>query len=119
MRTATRVIGFGALLSALAGPGLAPAMAEQSVFDVTVLAAACANCHGTDGRSPGSIPSIAGRPETILNTQLQAFKSETPPPGTTVMDRLTKGLSDEQIDALARHFSQIALSQPRQEASKP
>ena len=118
MRTATRVLGYAALLSALAGTGLTPAAAEQSTFDVTVLAAACANCHGTDGRSPGSIPSIAGRPETILNGQLKAFKSATPPAGTTIMDRLTKGLSDEQIDALARHFSQIALSQPAQEASK-
>lgn len=119
MRTATRVLGYAALLSALAGPGLAPAAAEQYTFDVTVLAAACANCHGTDGRSPGSIPSIAGRPETILKGQLLAFKSDTPPAGTTVMNRLMKGLSDEQINALALHFSQISQSQSAQEVSKP
>jgi len=121
MYTATRVIGYGALLSALmAGPGLLPATAaEQSTFDVTVLAASCANCHGTDGRSPGSIPSIAGRPESILGEQLKAFKSDNPPAGTTVMNRLAKGLSDEQLDALALHFSQIAQSSPSQEASKP
>lgn len=119
MRTANRVLGYGALFSALAGPGLAPAAAEPTTFDVPLLAAACANCHGTDGRSPGSIPTIAGRPEAILKGQLQAFKSDAPPAGTTVMNRLTKGLSDDQIDALARHFSQISLSQPAQEASKP
>lgn len=119
MRTATRVFGSAALLSALAGPGLTPAAAEQFTFDVSVLAATCANCHGTDGRSPGSIPSIAGRPEAILHGQLQAFKSGTPPVGTTVMDRLTKGLSDEQIQALARHFSQISQSKSAQEVSKP
>lgn len=116
MRTATRALGLAALLSALAGPGLAAA--DQPIFDVTVLAAACANCHGTDGRSPGSIPSIAGRPEAILKQQLQAFKSDTPPAGTTVMDRLTKGLSDQQIGALALHFSQISQSPSAQEVAK-
>lgn len=116
MRIATRALGFAALLSALAGPGIAAA--DQPLFDVTVLAAACANCHGTDGRSPGSIPSIAGRPEAILKQQLQAFKSDTPPAGTTVMDRLTKGLSDQQIGALALHFSQISKSPSAQEVAK-
>lgn len=116
MRTATRVFGYAALLSAMAGPGLAAA--DQPLFDVTLLAAACANCHGTDGRSPGSIPSIAGRPETILKGQLQAFKSGTPPAGTTIMDRLAEGLSDEQIGALALHFSQIAQSPSAQEVAK-
>lgn len=115
MRTATRVLGFAALLAALTGPGLAPALAEQTTFDVTVLAAACANCHGTDGRSPGSIPSIAGRPETILAGQLKAFQSDTPPANTTIMNRLMKGLDGEQIAALAKHFSQIPQSQPASE----
>ncbi|MFT0849954.1 hypothetical protein VRY85_04110 [Achromobacter sp. F4_2707] len=116
MRTAIKVSGALALLSALAGPGLAAA--DQPIFDVKVLAAACANCHGTDGRSPGSIPSIAGRPETILKKQLLAFKADTPPAGTTVMDRLAKGLSDEQISALALHFSQISSSPSSQEVAQ-
>lgn len=79
----------------------------QSTFDISVVAGACANCHGTDGRSPGGTPSIAGRPESILAAQLKAFKSDAPPAGTTIMNRLVKGYSDEQINALARHFSQI------------
>lgn len=116
MRTATRVFGYAALLSALAGPGLATA--DQPIFDVTVLAASCANCHGTDGRSPGSIPSIAGRPEAILLGQLQAFQSDNPPAGTTVMDRLAKGLSEQQITALAGHFSKISQSPSAQEVAK-
>ncbi|OXR50509.1 hypothetical protein PuT2_01160 [Pusillimonas sp. T2] len=84
----------------------APAQA-QSTFDVTVLAAACANCHGTDGRSPGGMPSLAGRPEAVLKAQLMAYKSDTPPAGTTVMNRLAKGYSDDELAALAKHFSQI------------
>ena len=120
MRTASRYLRHGALLAALlAGPALMPAAAaEPTTFDVTVLAAACASCHGTDGRSPGSIPTIAGRPEAILHEQLKAFKSDTPPAGTTVMNRLAKGLSDQQLLALAQHFSQISKT-PSAEVSKP
>lgn len=119
MRTANKVIRYGALLAALAGPAFSPVSAEPSTFDVTVFAASCTNCHGTDGRSPGSIPSIAGRPESVLLAQLKAFKSDTPPAGTTVMNRLAKGLSDEHLAALAQHFSQIDKSQPSKEVSKP
>lgn len=116
MRTA--IIGARAAVTlafALAGAAPIAASANQSTFDVTVLAGACANCHGTDGRSPGGIPSIAGRPESVLLGHLRAFQSETPPPGTTIMDRLTRGFSDEQLQALAKHFSQIK-AQPGQGA---
>mgnify|MGYP001765275666 CR=1 FL=1 len=72
-----------------------------------MLAGPCANCHGTDGRSPGPIVPIAGRPEAILLGQLKAFKSETPPPATTIMNRIAKGYSDEQLSALAKYFAAI------------
>ena len=108
MRTVSSIARATATAAVLAaGFALLPAAAAQSTFDITVQAGACANCHGTDGRSPGGIPSIAGRPESILAGQLMAFKSDTPPPNTTIMNRLIKGFSDEEIAALARHFSQI------------
>jgi len=116
MRTAMNVARAAVSLAiALAGAAPLTASANQSTFDVTVQAGFCANCHGTDGRSPGGIPSIAGRPESVLLGQLRAFKSETPPPGTTIMDRLTRGFSDEELQALAKHFSQIK-AQPGQGA---
>jgi len=80
----------------------------QTTFDVTILAGACANCHGTDGRSPGGIPSLAGRPASVLQAQMLAYKSESPPPGTTIMNRLAKGYSDSEIEALAQHFSKLS-----------
>ena len=100
-------LGLGLLLTA----GALPA-AAQSAADVSVLAGSCANCHGTDGRSPGPIASIAGKPESVLRDQLKAFKAETPPPGTTIMNRLAKGYTDEQIDALAKYFSQVKAQAP-------
>jgi len=98
--------GLGIFLAAGAAP-----VAAQAI-DASVLAGPCASCHGTDGRSPGPIASIAGRPEAVLRGQLRAFKAETPPPGTTIMNRLVKGYSDEQIDALARYFAQLKPAAP-------
>lgn len=94
------------------------ATAAQSTFDISVVAASCANCHGTDGRSPGGIPSIAGRPESILRSQLLAFRSDAPPAGTTIMNRLAKGYTEEQIQALAKYFSEIPAQESKKDASK-
>jgi sulfide dehydrogenase cytochrome subunit len=78
----------------------------QSALDASVLAAPCANCHGTDGKSNGKIPTLAGRPAATIAAMLKAYKGETPPPGTTIMNRLAKGYTDEQIEALAKFFSE-------------
>lgn len=71
-----------------------------------VLAGPCMNCHGPDGRSPGAIPSIAGMPREAMKAKLEAFKSDNVPAGTTIMNRLSRGYTDAQIDALARYFAQ-------------
>jgi cytochrome subunit of sulfide dehydrogenase len=61
-----------------------------------------------DGQSPGlAMVSIGGRPEALLRVQLKAFKSNSPPPGTTIMNRIAKGYTDEQLDALAKYYSQL------------
>jgi len=103
-------IGIAAGMTLITAP-----TAAQSLRDITVLAASCANCHGTDGRSTGIIPSLAGRPESVLRAQLRAYKSDTPPPATTIMNRLAKGYNQDDLDALARHFSQL----PATEAPAP
>ncbi len=100
-----------AIIGAVAGVGIAalsgtPA-AAQSDEDISILAGTCANCHGTDGNSPGPIESIAGAPYRVLKAQLDAFKAGEVPQAT-IMSRLARGYSDEQLDALARYFSEIS-----------
>ena len=97
---------LAAVVLAISGTLPLPAFA-QSVMDASILAGSCFNCHGTDGRSNGAIPSIAGRPQLALKNQMLAFKSDQPPAGTTVMTRIAKGYTDQEIDALALYFSQI------------
>jgi len=67
------------------------------------LAAACANCHGTDGASRAGIPSLAGRDRAELVLLVQDFKSGKRP--ATVMHQIAKGYTDEQIEAIAAYLS--------------
>lgn len=77
----------------------------QDALYVRSLAANCASCHGTDGRTIGGagIPGLAGMPGPYIAAQLRAFKAGTRP--STVMTQLSKGFSDAQIDQLAGYFS--------------
>ena len=68
------------------------------------LAATCANCHGTDGRTQGSVvPSLAGRERGQLASLLREFRDGKRP--ATVMHQLAKGFTEEQIDSLAAYFA--------------
>ena len=68
------------------------------------LAAACAICHGTDGRAAtkDAIP-LAGLATDHIATQMRAFRDGKRP--ATVMHQIAKGYSDEQIDQLASWFA--------------
>ncbi|MGQ0678017.1 MAG: c-type cytochrome [Rhodospirillales bacterium] len=71
----------------------------------SALALTCAACHGTDGKSPGSIPTIDGRSVKEMKEALVGFKNGTR--AATVMNRLAKGYTDQEIDELAEYFSKI------------
>ncbi len=67
------------------------------------LAAACANCHGTNGLSQQGMPNLAGQQRTYLAQQMQDFRAGKRP--ATIMHQIAKGYSEEQIEALAAYFS--------------
>jgi cytochrome c553 len=68
------------------------------------LASACAICHGTDGQAvTKDVVSLAGRPRDDIAAQLRAFRDGQRP--ATVMHQISKGYTDEQIDALAAFFA--------------
>jgi cytochrome c553 len=95
-----------ALLVLLTAPAL-QAAPEDEALRTRSLAASCAQCHGTDGRSaPGAIvPPLAGRPTPVLVERLLAFKAGSTP--STVMGQLAKGYSDQQIRRLAAYFAAV------------
>jgi sulfide dehydrogenase cytochrome subunit len=71
-----------------------------------MLASTCAGCHGTNGASKGpATPSIAGLEEEYFVGVMNAYKSGER--WSTIMGRIAKGYSDEDIAAIAKHYSQM------------
>jgi cytochrome c553 len=66
-------------------------------------AAACANCHGTNGVAQPGMESLAGANKDDLLKKMLDFKSGKKP--ATIMHQLSKGYTDEQLAALAGYFS--------------
>lgn len=59
----------------------------------------CYVCHGPDGKSAGPIAPLAGLPKDHIIRQMAEFKADRRP--GTIMNRIAKGYSDEQIVAIA------------------
>lgn len=79
--------------------------AQAQVNQVRVWAAACANCHGTDGRAQPGMESLAGKDKDELLQKMLDFKSGKKP--ATIMHQLSKGYTDEQLQQLAAHFASL------------
>ena len=82
----------------------APAAAQDAAG--RNLAAPCAICHGTDGRSAtrdSVLIPLAGLPRDHIATQMRAFRDGKRP--ATVMHQIAKGYTDPQIDAMAGWFA--------------
>src|SRR3954468_17828759 len=82
----------------------APLAAYPQDIQAQRLAATCANCHGTNGRSVTTeLAPLAGRPKDYLVSQMKAFRDGTRP--ATIMQQIAKGYTDRQIEAMAEYFA--------------
>ena len=101
---------FAASCAALAlaqQPPPAPSFAPSNTAPkgAQAMAANCAMCHGTNGRSAGGSPvaSLAGKPKDEIVQSMAQFKSGQKP--ATIMHQIAKGYTDEEIAALAAYFA--------------
>ena len=83
----------------------APAAAAITPGAAANMAGNCFTCHGPNGRSPGSIPSLHNQNAATIAAALKAFKSGARP--STVMGRQAKGYSDGEIDALSNYIGKL------------
>jgi len=95
------VICSAAVLVAVAATW--PAAYAQDSSAVRGMAATCANCHGTDGRSVGTVAGLAGVDKAYMAQQMKDFKTGKRP--GTIMHQLAKGYTDEQIEQMAAYFA--------------
>lgn len=91
-------------LGALALGLMTPAGAESvDARQVRSWAAACSNCHGTNGQALPGMEPLAGVSQEETVRKMLDFKSGRRP--ATLMHQLAKGYSDEQIRAIAGYFA--------------
>lgn len=93
-----RVVLAGLALSLIAGSSLAADAGAR-------LSNACTSCHGVEGHSVGAAPSLAGQAEADLIAKFKAFRAGTAP--ATIMNRIARGYTDDEIAALAAYFSSV------------
>lgn len=87
---------------------LLPGAAMAAGPSAQALAFTCAGCHGTDGSSVGpSSPSIAAMDPEVFIDAMQAYRDDQR--NTTIMNRIAKAYSDEQIEGMAWFFARQRL----------
>jgi sulfide dehydrogenase cytochrome subunit len=78
------------------------------------LAFTCAGCHGTDGSSVGpTSPSIAGMDPEVFIDAMEAYQLDER--NSTIMNRIAKGYTEEQVKAMAWFFAKQPLLLEKQQ----
>lgn len=89
---------------AAAALALIPQAALADDVATRSMAATCAACHGTSGHSvTKTVEPLAGRPKERIVELMQAFKTGKKP--ATIMQQISKGYSDQQIEMIAGYFA--------------
>ena len=90
--------------AALVAAMLAPAHAQ----DIGKRLALCAACHGADGNaSLPNAPSLAGQPRVFIENQLVMIREGLR--DIPAMKGMLAGVTDEEIGALAGHYSALPV----------
>ena len=82
------------------GPQTISSTAPDSLSEAAQLAVTCSGCHSDVS---GGIVSFTGYSEAALRTTFQRYKTESE--GTTVMHRLARGYTDENIAAISAYLA--------------
>ncbi|MDT8451456.1 MAG: cytochrome C [Gammaproteobacteria bacterium] len=77
----------------------------KEITRAVMLSNSCAGCHGTDGKSPGAMPSINGKSAQFISRALIEFREGKRE--ATVMGRHAAGYSDDEIQLIADYFSTL------------
>jgi cytochrome subunit of sulfide dehydrogenase len=112
---------LAALLAAVAGTALAqqpapppPAFAAPNLSPraVASMAAACAMCHGSQGRpaAGSSLARLASRTADRTVDAMREFKEGKRE--ATIMHQIAKGYSDAEVAAIAKYFESQPVEAP-------
>lgn len=105
-----KAVVIAALMTGLGLPGCT--YQQEKIFDspgTAILASACTGCHGTQREQGQLIPVLAGRRAESLERQMLGYRDNKR--SGTLMPRLLKAYSDQQISELAKYFSTLTQDQ--------
>ena len=103
------VAKFLLMLSCLfAGVAGAQSQTEVSTH-IRILAASCAACHGTNGVSVGTTPSLAGLPRQDFVERMMRFRGSEH--ASDVMTQHARGLTEVEIRQLGEYFADLPAPQ--------
>jgi sulfide dehydrogenase cytochrome subunit len=94
----TRIAAIAAFVLALTGSAYAAGPA-----DAPPGALSCTGCHATARWVDSTVPRLIGRDPAAMLTAMQAFRSGQVP--STVMDRIAKGFTDDEVMAIAAWYA--------------
>jgi sulfide dehydrogenase cytochrome subunit len=94
--------------------GISTAVSAGGTPTASMLSNTCNGCHGTNGNSVGpASPSIAQMEKTTFVESMKAMQSGDM--YTTIMGRIAKGYTDEEIELMAGHFAAQTFVPAKQE----
>lgn len=90
-------------------PGAAPAAVEAAPDTGKIkYGGVCAGCHGQQGQGMANFPKLAGQSADVLAAKLRDYKAgKTLGAQTAIMAPTAQGLSDSDIDALAKYIASL------------
>lgn len=92
MKSLAAAIGFVSIAAAVVASAEPPAGA-----------ASCSGCHPASARLTSPVPRLAGLDRAAIVRAMQDFRSGTR--AATVMDRIAKGFTDAEIQAIAAWYA--------------
>jgi sulfide dehydrogenase cytochrome subunit len=94
--------------------GISTAVSAGGTPTASMLSNTCNGCHGANGNSVGpASPSIAQMEKTAFVETMKAMQSDEM--YTTIMGRIAKGYTDEEIELMAGHFAAQTFVPAKQE----
>ena len=99
---------LGATILSFAHP--ASAAGQNPMASGEAMAWQCAHCHGTNGQEfLEAMPPLAGMPVEQFTKAMIAYREGTR--AAVIMDRVARGFTDAEIDAMAIWFEKQPLKQ--------
>ncbi len=91
---------FSLLILTIALAGAAHAAAPEAPPG----ASACSGCHAASANVETPVPRLVGKNPSEIVAAMQAFRNGQRP--ATIMDRIAKGFSDAEIEAIANWYAE-------------